>query len=228
VITITDGIAQRLLKNARLARLPLVIGNYPEKVELNPKKDYFQHLFKVPASSKVLVHSGTIYQDDALLERIFDFISQQTEVVLVFVGNRPRHAELASTVANHPEWSTSVFFHAYPESQKDTMQLISCADIGLLYVNDEWEAHRIGFSNRFVEYILAGLPVLATPQEFTRAVHGEHPCCTFYESGNFGTFEKALNAILTNLDALSKGAEKAGEKMDWHSEAQKLIQNYSI
>ncbi|OFZ41776.1 MAG: hypothetical protein A3D92_12830 [Bacteroidetes bacterium RIFCSPHIGHO2_02_FULL_44_7] len=228
VITITEGIAQRLMKNSGLPRLPLVIGNYPKKVELHPTKNYFQHFFQVPESTKVLIHSGTVYQDDSLLERIFDYISHQSELILVFVGNRPRHFEIEAKVAAHSSWRTSVFFHPYPQSQNQTMELISCADIGLLYVNDEWEAHRIGFSNRFVEYVMAGLPVIATPQEFTRTMNAEYACCTFYESGNFGTFEKALDTMLKNLIVLSEGAVKAGEKMNWQSEAQKLIQNYCI
>lgn len=228
VITITEGIAQRLMKNADLPRLPLVIGNYPKKVELHPTKYYFQHFFQVPESTKVLIHSGTVYQDDSLLERIFDFVSRQSELILVFVGNRPRHFEIEAKVAVHSSWRTSVFFHPYPQSQSQTMELISCADIGLLYVNDEWEAHRIGFSNRFVEYVMAGLPVIATPQEFTRTMDAEYACCTFYESGNFGTFEKALDTMLKTLIILSEGAVKAGEKMNWQSEAQKLIENYCI
>lgn len=228
VITITDGIAQRLKKNAGLRNHPLVIGNYPEKVELSPQKNYFQHLFKVSETTKVLIHSGTVYQDDALLELIFDFVSQQAELILVFVGNRPRHFEIEAKVAKHSSWSASIFFHPYPENQVATIQLLSHADLGLLFVNDAWEAHRIGFSNRFVEYIVAGLPVVATPQEFTRSVNSEHACCTFYESHNFGTFEKALLAMIKDLDSLSKGAEEAGKTMNWPSEAQKLIQNYRI
>lgn len=226
VVTITDGIATRLQSNSGLKQKPLVVGNYPDKFTVTPDASFFRKAYEIPDTTRILVHSGSIYQDDLWLQKCFDLLARRSDVALVFVGNRPRFFEIEAKVSQHPEWRKSVFFHPYPKDQQDTIQLLSGADIGLLYVNDAWEAHRIGFSNRFVEYIMAGLPVIATPQEFTREKSNEHPCCEFYTATDFGTFETALDSALHRIEALRRGARLAAADMDWNTEIRKLLSHY--
>lgn len=227
VLTITTSIAEKLQHNNRLKKLPEVIYNYPEKINLSEKSHYFHEKYSIPLTHKIIVHTGTIYHTDAQLEKLFQNIYSTPNCALIFIGNRPRFDEVQKMVSQKKELATKVFFHSYPANQQEVIQLLHQADIGLLHVRNKWEAHKIGFSNRFVEYILAELPVIGTPQDYTKEINQTNQCCTFYEENNASSFQLALNKLLTNYDEHFKNLQKAKKLMNWESEEKKLSEIYT-
>ena len=226
VITITSSIAERIRENSALLIPPVVIGNYPMKTDLQVSNGYFHKMCHLEKNEVVLIHSGTIYHTDLQLNTLFDVVTSITNLILVFVGNRPRFFDVKERVGKDEELSKKIYFHDYPKNQNETVNLLGAADFGLLHVNDSWEAHKIGFSNRFGEYIMAGIPVVATPQEFTYKFNNELECCAFYHENNSVELKNAIQKITANKMNFKKNAMAAREKLDWKLESQKLIDLY--
>lgn len=226
VITITEGIAKRFKSWAHLDKDPLILGNYPEQVEIVKDPNYFRSQFPISDTQKIIIHSGTIYHSDEELKTLFNNIANDGEYSLIFVGNRPRFDEVKSMVNKDHNWKRFIFFHDYPSDQSETIRLIANADIGLLFVKDKWIAHQIGFSNRFVEYIMAGIPVVGTPQEFSQALNQTYHTSLFYKTKDQNGLEIALGNMKINYSELCQNAENARKALSWKREVQKLINYY--
>lgn len=226
IITVTDSIAKKLKSNNKLSIKPTVIGNYPPTIKLKSNKNYFQEKFQIDKNAKILVHSGTIYHTEKQLLSLFKIVSSINNLSLVFIGNRPRFYEVQNMV-NSISGLNKIFFHEYYNNQEENINLISCGDIGLLHVRDKWEAHRITFSNRFVEYLAAGLPVLGTPQDFAKSINDVYGCCKFYNEDDFNQLKNGLKHIIENLEQDTKKAELAKKNLSWELESKKLLELYN-
>lgn len=227
VITITTSIADRLQRNNGLAQMPLVVSNYPNHFEVTTNKNYFRALYGISNEQLVLVHSGTIYHTDQQLRFLFNVVRNNEKIALVFIGNKPRFEEVKSLVNADSRLQNRIFFHPYLSNQKEMVNLLSCADIGLMHIRDTWEAHKIGFSNRFVEYALAEIPVIATPQDFTKTVNETFPCSVFYAEDNEKALDTAVKTMLQNYQTLKSGIGAAKENFNWRSEEVKLLDIYT-
>lgn len=226
VITISKGIAERLQQNNRLKTLPTILGNYPEKAELTKDRTYFHRKFDLKPETIIIIHTGTIYHTNKQLDDLCKSLKTFTEVALIFIGNRPRFYEIQNRVESDPT-NTHIFFHEYLDDQTANINLISAGDIGIMHIRDTWEAHAIGFSNRFVEFIAAELPVIATPQEFTVEINNQYNCCVFYSENNSNELSDGLKQLLSNIEEYTENAKNAKEHLDWTLESKKLIKLYS-
>lgn len=227
VITITEGISKRFQKWAGLSNQPIVIGNYPEVVTISKDPSYFRLIYPISDEKKIIVHSGTIYHSNNELKHLFDTVSVTSNYALVFIGNRPRFNEIKMMVQGNDSWKKSIFFHDYPPDQSSTIQLIAHADLGLLFIKDKWIAHKIGFSNRFVEYIMAGLPVIGISQEFSASMNEKYKTSIFYNSKDRFGLQNVLLKMNENFEILSQNAQEARKELSWSNEVQKLINHYT-
>jgi len=227
VVTVTTGIAERLKNNNRLAVLPTVLGNFPKGFNLKVDKNYFHEKFNLSKDSKIIVHSGTIYHTENQLKDLYDCICSLPNTYLVFIGNRPRFFELKAEIELDAVLAKRILFHDYCLNQEDNINLLAAAEIGLMHIRDRWLAHKITFSNRFVEYIMAGIPVVATPQEFTQELNDSYHCCEFYTENNKEQLKQCLVKILGDLKFYTDNANEARMELDWEKESAKLIILYS-
>ncbi len=227
VITITTSIADKLKQNNSLVHTPFIVSNYPNHFEVKSNKNYFRDLYGLSSKQMILVHSGSIYHTDKQLQFLFNVIKNNEKITLVFVGNRPRFEEVRYIVNADSQLQHRIFFHPYLSNQNEMVNLLSCADIGLMHIRDTWEAHKIGFSNRFVEYALAELPVIATPQDFTKTINETYPCSVFYTEDNEQSLDSAVKIMLQNYETLKSGIGAAKENFNWRSEEVKLLYIYN-
>lgn len=223
VITITPSLSKKFKSDHKLEFDPIVIGNYPEKIKFKDENNLKTDL-QIPSNLKIIVHSGSIYHSNKEINDLFQIIQQEKRLALVFIGNRPKYFELKDKVQNE-NWER-IYFYPYPTNQIEIFGLLSQADIGLLHVQNKWEAHRLGFSNRFVEYINAGIPVVATPQEFTEQLNQKYSCCIFYRSDSKQSLKNAIYEMLNNHENKKKNTHLAQKDLNWETEAESLIKAY--
>lgn len=227
VITVTSGISKRLKSDHRLSYNPTVIGNPPPNTSVQQDKSYFRELFGLNENSIILVHSGTIYQSDKQLHQLFKIVKETKDLILVMMGNRPRFYEVKEWANQNPELKNKIFFHDYYPEQEKNIKCIANGDIGLMHVRDEWVAHRITYSNRFVEYLMAELPVVATHQEFAKEINEQFNCCEFYSENDEIELQHAIEQIICDLKKHQLNAILAKSKISWESESLKFIEFYS-
>lgn len=226
LVTITDEIGAKLTRISKLNTHPIIVGNYPKKLQLRQKDNYFQKEFSLDKDCKILIHSGTIYLSNEQLTELFNSLLTFPNICLVFIGNRQRIDEVKNMVRSRLDWEKKVFFHDYPSTQEKTIQLIHQGDIGLLHVNLKWEAHQIGFSNRFVEYLMAGIPVIGTAQNFTHKMNEQNRVAEFYNGKKVSSLIEPLHKILDNYGDYISEIEKIRKDLNWESESDKLIHLY--
>lgn len=226
VLTITEAIAEKMKRWVPKNTSITVLGNYPINENITPAKESLHVSLGIDPAKKILVHAGTIYHSDKELHTLFRVISALKTIVLVFIGNRPRIEEIKKMVDTDPTLKEFVYFYPYSNEQKKNIQVMMHADIGLLHISDKWEAHKIGFSNRFVEYIMAGIPVVATPQAFTKEIQKRFDCCAFYSSEKPEQLQLSLSMMLSELEEKKQNAINASKQMDWRKEAEKIIDFY--
>ena len=96
----------------------------------------------------------------------------------------------------------------------------------MFHIRNQWESHRITFSNRFVEYIAAGIPIVGTPQELAKNINDKYNCCLFYNENDNTLLRNSLIKVLNNLAEFTEKAKKAKSDLKWEIEAKKLIDLY--
>ncbi|MBG15857.1 MAG: hypothetical protein CL853_05845 [Crocinitomicaceae bacterium] len=223
IITITDSILQKLGKLNKSAN-KVVIGNYPEKIKLIKSEKYFHEKFNISYGNKIIVHSGSIYHSKKELLQLFDEIKKHNELVLIFLCNRPYISEIKKIVNSDLQLNRKIFFHDYINNKNKLISILSSADIGLMHLRLTWTAHKIGFSNKLMEYIQAEIPIIATPQEFTKTINNKYNCCVFYKKHN-NEFNKSLSKIITNYEYYKTNSLNASDQFLWEYESDKLIYN---
>ena len=227
VVTITQEIAHLLQKDNQLPEIPYVIGNYPEKIDLVPDKQYFHKFFGLAADVKILIHTGSIYHSPIQIDALVETIISTENVALVFIGNRERFFELKEKYEGSPKHNRKIFFHPYPKSQEEVIKLLSCAHIGLFHVRNKWVAHVNGFANRFVEYLMAEIPVIGTPQRFAVGLNKKFNCAEFYDENSKEELKHCLDLLISNINSYTKSAIAAKRSICWETESVKLINLYA-
>lgn len=226
VISITNSIAGRMKRDFKLKSTPIVIGNYPIPAVLSKKANFFHDGFNLEPGTKVIIHSGTIYQTDNELSILFNAIQSLENVVLVFIGDRPRFYTIKEKVENNSELNQKIFFQEYIHNYAELLNMMAAANFGLLHINASWEAHKIGFSNRFVEYIMADLPVIGTPQEFAIDVNNQLECGVFYNEPSTAAIKNSIQQAIQSESQLKLNVFKLRERFNWNVESKKLIDLY--
>ena len=224
MLTITESIADQFFQKYHLSARPIVIGNYPEIDESIKEPMDLKGYLSIPKDHYLLIHSGSIYHTDAELIVLFDVIQRNQKLHLAFVGNRPRFEEVKTLVLNQN--LSRIYFIDYPKDQTEVIQLLSGADIGLLHIRQQWLAHKLGFSNRFVEYLNAGLAVVATPQEFTKSINQIYPCCKFYKTSDKNSLESAITEAMIELNILKLNSKNSQKELTWKFEKRKFVNFY--
>ena len=224
VITVTNSIANSLKEDLNLNDTPTVLSNFPELIKFK-NNDYLKNKFNIGEEKKLIIHSGSIYYSDKQVNQLFEIINDFDEVVLIFIGNRPRFYDLKNKTKN--SIINKVFFEDYPNEYDSLFSLLCSADVGLLHVRNKWKAHKMGSANKFIEYSHAGLAVISTFQNTAIEINKRFNHCNFYDENNFNEFKIALNQTLKNLDSLKNNALKTREEINWESESKKLVELYN-
>ena len=222
IITISSAIAGKINNQTNSSNQPVVLRNVPDNFKKTHQSNYFRKQFDLSENERILVHAGSIYQTNRQLNQLFSILQEFENLRLIFVGNRPRFFEVKKMVKKKRELAGKIFFHDYPSSQHEMLEMLSSADIGLLHVRHKWEAHRIGFSNRFLEYSFAGLPVISTPQDECVKIGKQFGHAFFYHENYPLELRDAILNCLENLQDLKKKAEKVASCLNWKTEVKKL------
>ncbi|HIA37490.1 MAG TPA: hypothetical protein EYN89_12365 [Flavobacteriales bacterium] len=226
VITVTDGIADRLKMNLRLNTQPIVLNNFP--LLINCKEgDLLRKNFNIAKGKTILIHSGSIYYSDKQLAQLLDIIKRYNDTVLVFIGNRPRFHEIRIAVEKDIQFNKNVFFLPYPSDYASLFPILCSGDIGLLHIRNNWQAHKLGSANKLMEYSHAGLAIISTHQTTAEKINEYFHHCTFYDESNFKEFEMALIHTMNNLASFKNKALQTREKLSWGSESIKLVHAYN-
>ena len=223
VFTVTKGISDQIQNDHKLEESPEIVRNFPVKTYFNlSNSNYFKKKYKLNKDVKIAIHSGNIYMTDQTCSVLIDYIASKNNLVLIFMGNKPRFFELKKRYSAFK----NVFFHEYND-QKKNIELMSSADIGLCYVNLEYKSHYRGFTNRFMEYCYAGLAIVSSGQKEIENLNQEMENTIFFKKDAKSIIQCFENITEKDISLLKTNSKEKAFNYRWENESKKLINYYS-
>jgi glycosyltransferase involved in cell wall biosynthesis len=227
VVTISRALSQAMSRRFQLPEPPLVIRNIPKKYAIGDDPTALRRRFGIPSGRRLLLYSGAMYHTDRQLVALFRIVAGLKNTALLILGNRPRHVEARQLARDLGYESQHIFFGDYVHDPEERSRLMCGANAALMHVRSSLEAHRLGFSNKFLEYTLAGLPVVAAVQEDCVAIGKKYGHALFYEEEDDETLGRNIEEALSNSAVLREKLHAAREDFSWENEVQPLLDLYA-
>jgi glycogen(starch) synthase len=229
VITVSGSIADELVARYGITR-PQLLLNCPRYRALSGSSDYLRRRLGLAERQKIMLLQGAVLPGRGQLELVQSLPLLPPEYVLVFLGfNLGTYQAPLTSEINRLGLASRVFpLAALPPEQ--LMEATASADVGLILLAGHNKNDRFAMPNKLFEYMMAGLPFLATdwPEigQVTRATGAGLllPALT-PEAIAAGIHE--LLADGTRYAAMRQaGLAAAAGEYNWERQAQKLLTIY--
>jgi glycosyltransferase involved in cell wall biosynthesis len=225
VITVSDGIAQRLRERYRLAADPTVVRNVCE-LELSGEGGLRAEL-GLDADAPLILHQGAPAPARGC-EVMIAAMTRLPGVHLAFLGDatdgyseKLRRLAQAANVADRVTLLGSV---PLPELLAHTAE----ADVGVTLLQDTCENHRLALPNKLFEYIAAGVPVVASGLPETRRLVEGYGVGWCARPDDPAALAGVLGLALGHRHdlALKERLHRAAQALRWSLELQRLLTLY--
>jgi glycosyltransferase involved in cell wall biosynthesis len=224
IVTVSDGIADRLQRRYRLATRPLVIRNLPdpEAYDLGFRPPDLKVELRAENAPLVL-HLGAVARHRGC-ETLIRASTHLDRAHLLFLGaDDETYVRALERVARENGVSARVHFRpSVPVRQ--VLAYARQADVGVSLLEDTCENHRVALPNKVFEYIAAGVPVVASDLPELRRQLRELPRTAVVDPGDAGAVAAGIRETLA---ANSKAQPDArATNLTWANEADCLVALY--
>lgn len=223
VITVSDPLAE-LYKRRYRNDIPVdVIRNLPEYEMPAPDK-----AVNIPVNTNMLtvLYHGHFRPGRGLVNLI-RAIASIPDVQLILIGGGELESKLRD-LSHDLDVESRIIFQTYIPTDK-LVSTAAQADIGAVLFEPGSSNYAHALPNKFFEYIMAGLPVLASNIDtFEHYVNKYHVGVTT-DPNNIEDIFYVLNQIKRNGSQLKEwhiNALDAAKELNWNNEAQKLTRIY--
>ncbi|SRR5579883_230514 len=229
VITVSTPIEQEIYRQYRASKVTLV-RNVPV-YQAVPKKDCLRQFLGLGSDVRLALYQGNL-QDDRELDRLIRAAKfLEPDVVIVFMGKdigaTQRQLEALITeegVADHVKIVP-------PVPYAELLEWTASADIGLIVYPPEHSANiKMCLPNKLFEYLMAGLPVLASQLDAVVDVVRTYNVGQVVSSLSPESVAMAINAMLRNDEKLAclrcNALAAAKQELNWERETKQLIGLY--
>jgi len=226
VITVSDGIADRLAARYGLPVRPVVLRNVSDvPAELPPPDCRLRRAVGVGESPLVL-HQGSA-ADGRGVDILLRATAGLPDVHLVLLG--PARDEGATLSALARDLAVEDRVHVLPAVPVESLiAWTSGADVGVSLLQDTCENHRLALPNKVFEYLAAGVPVVTSDLPELRSLVLGHGIGWVSPPGEVAGLRKTLGtAIARSSDpGLKDRLLVAREHLRWVAEREHLIALY--
>ncbi len=225
VITVSEGIAQRLQARYRLARSPTVLRNVSA---LAPDgRPGLRAALGIASDAPLVLHQGAPAPARGC-EVLVKALTHLPGVHLAFLGDgEPGYAEgLRRLVARR---GLSERVRLLPSvALEDLLAHTAEADVGVTLLQDTCLNHRLALPNKLFEYIAAGIPVVAADLPETHRLVEEYGVGWCVAPADPAAVAGALRVALHDPrdPGLQERLARAGEELCWEREQQRLLALY--
>ncbi len=224
VFTVSDSIADRLAQAYGLPR-PAVLHNVPPYRNV-ASSGYLREQTSAAPGTAVLLHQGQIQKDRGCL-LLADAMRDVDSAVLVFLGGGPLKPMLRQHV-RAAGLNERIFF-LDPVSPDALLPVTASADAGITLLEDTCLNHRFALPNKLFEYLMAGLPVLASDLPEIRGVVEAFDVGCVVDPANRTALVEALQRMADDREARARWAANAPrvfETFSWEKASQRFKQAY--
>ncbi len=214
IITATDFIKDRFLKLTPNAE---AVKNYPIISELKIDTDWTKKMNKA-------CYIGSFSEVRGIWEIVKSF--EFSEYRLNLAG-KFGSSDFEAKVQSLPSWQ-KVDFHGFVGRQ-EVRGILESSKVGLVTLHKTIN-YKDALPVKMFEYMLAGIPVIASDIELWQKIVNDNKCGICVEPMNPKEIAKAVNYLIEN-DELAyqmgqNGRKAVEEKFNWNNEEQILLETY--
>jgi glycosyltransferase involved in cell wall biosynthesis len=173
----------------------------------------------------ILLYQGTLNKGRGLEQLINSM--EHISAILNIAGEGDLSSELRQQ-AKHVAWKERIHFLGY-QKPEELKKITQEAYIGINLVSNEGLSYYYSLSNKFFDYIMAGIPqVTMSYPEYERLNNKYHTALTISDIKE-GQIINAINRLLKNKDLynqLKGNTQLAAEELNWEKEKQELLSFY--
>ena len=228
VITTTPLYAQEMCKQFDLAEV-VVVRNIPEYCAIQ-KTDRLRHSLGLTSDTRIALYQG-IFQKRRGLDKLVhaaQFLEPNSVIVLMGSGSTTKK-ELEALIQQKQLSERVKIIPPVPE-YRDVPEWTASADIGLLlYPPSHSLSVRFILPNKLFEYIMAGVPVLASQLDAVAEIVDAYGVGQVIASEAPQDIALEINRMLSNREGLHSMHQKtldAVKELCWEKEQEHLINLY--
>lgn len=223
-ITTTDTRAKFFARAYGVPR-PLVLQNRP-RYESVERSQRIRNELNLQETWPIVLYQGGLQQGRGL-ERLVEAAAQVSNSYFVFIGGG-RIESVLKELAHSLGLENRVYFIP-TVSLADLPSYTASADIGVQPIENTCLNHLSTDSNKLFEYMMAGLPVVASSLPEIRTLVSEHELGLLVEPGSISELAFAICRLVGNDDLrhkFEKNAAIASQHLNWDEQEGALLSLY--
>ena len=204
---------------------PSLIHNVPERMEVKAGWDLHREL-GIPADRRILLYQGSI-QEYRGIEESIEAVKLLDRCVLVVIGYGYHRPALEEMVRRRGLQDRVRFFGPIPNDE--LLYYTASADVGLCVIRGESLSYRWSMPNKLFEYMMAGIPIVASDYEEMGRVVREEGVGTVCDPDDPRSIAAAVRGIVDDPAAEARfraATLSAIAKYNWDEEEKKLLALY--
>ena len=223
-IAVSDSIARALRDRYRLPDVLTLRNLPPYRPVLESQR--IRQVLGLDLETRVVLYQGGFLTDNGLREQI-QAMADVAGAVFVLVGDGPCEEALKSQVLRAGLDQRVRFIPRVPFAQLH--EYTCAADLGLCLIKGSGKSFFHSMPNKLFEYMMAGIPVLASDFPEMRAVVTETGAGRVAVPDDVSAIGRTIGEMLADTTALSRyasAARAAAKRYCWERESTRLIQLY--
>lgn len=225
VFTVNDSIAnlykKHYIKDVRVVR------NVPLKSDFTKEKNRNQ--LQLPDDKRIIILQGAGINIDRGVEELIEAMNFIENTILLIIGGGDIIENLKVLVLEKKLNEKVVFINKLPYNM--LMQYTSNADLGLTLDKNTNINYFYSLPNKLFDYILAGIPVLASNLPEVKKIVETYKIGEIIENHNPVEIAKKINSLLNDKDKLnyySSNTKIALIELCWENEENELIKVFKL
>jgi glycosyltransferase involved in cell wall biosynthesis len=225
VITVSDGIAERLQSRYRLERRPTVVRNVPDLPPPGDAPDLREEMGI--GSAPLVLHQGAVAEGRGG-GNLVRAVARIDSAHLLFLGADGAFAERLRELGHGVGLDGRLHFHP-PVPLAELLSYTHQADVGVSLLEDTCENHRLALPNKLFEYLAADLPVVVSDLPEMGRLVTERGVGWVTDSGDPADIARVLQEALSerNDQALHERVREASTELNWPHERSSLTDLYA-
>jgi len=204
---------------------PTLIHNVPERMEVQQGWDLRERL-GIPADHRILLYQGSL-QEYRGIEEAIEAVTLLERCVLVVIGYGYHRPALEEMVRRRGLQDRVYFFG--PIRNDELLYYTASADVGLCVIRGQSLSYRWSMPNKLFEYMMAGIPIVASDFEEMGRVVREEGVGTVCDPDDPQSIAAAVQAIVDDPEAEARfraATRVAISRYNWDEEEKKLLALY--
>lgn len=221
----TDMRAEYTAKKLGIPK-PTVIRNLPLLRDPDPAKGDLRELLGIPTDEPILLYQGGI-QSGRGLEQIIDAVPMIRRGMVVMMGDGKLRTQVEALIRERQLENRIRMAPRVPYA--DLLHYTQHAYLGFQVIQNTCFNHYSTISNKLLEYIMAGVPVIASDFPEVRKIVAAHGVGLLVEPHDATAIAKAANTLLNDTPlwySMREQCSKARQVLNWEQEEQRFLLLY--